>query len=81
MKEAVKLKEAFWAWLARGSSEAADRYREVRRTAALMVAEVKTGVWEEFGRAKEKDFRSQGRKEFRGSSGKPSSDSRKESRA
>ena len=34
-KKAFKLKkEVFWAWLAQGSSEAADRYRQARRAAA-----------------------------------------------
>lgn len=32
------------AWLAQGSSEAADRYREARKAAASGVAEAKTGV-------------------------------------
>lgn len=52
-KEAIKLKEeAFWAWLAQGSPEAADRYREARRAMASVVAEAKTWVWEEFSSRK-----------------------------
>lgn len=63
VREAVKLKkEAFRAWLARGSPEAADRYRVARRAAASAVAEAKTRVWEEFGEAMEKDFRLASRK-------------------
>ncbi len=42
--------------MAQGSPEAADRYREARRAAASAVAEVKIWVWEEFGKAMEKDF-------------------------
>ena len=57
VREAVKLiKEAFRARLSQGSPEAADRYRVAKRAAALMVAETKTLVWEEFGETVEKDF-------------------------
>ncbi len=43
VKEAVRLKkEAFWAWLAQGSPEAADWYQEARRAAASVVTEAKT---------------------------------------
>ena len=59
VKEAVKQKkDAFWAWLAQGSPEAADGYRQARqaRAAASAVTEAKTWVWEEFGEAIEKDF-------------------------
>lgn len=57
MKKAVKLKkEAFRAWLAGRSVEAADRYRLARRAKARTVVEAKTCVWEEFGEAMEKDF-------------------------
>jgi len=57
VKEAVRLKkEAFRACLAQGSPEAADAYREAKRTAASAIAEAKTRVWEEFGEAMEKDF-------------------------
>ncbi len=63
VKEAVKLKkQAFRAWLAQGSSEAADRYQEARRAAASVVAEAKTWVWEEFREAMEKDFQLASRK-------------------
>ncbi len=58
MKEAVKLKkEAFPAWMAQGSPEAADRYWEARRDVASVVREAKIWLWEEFGEAMEKDFR------------------------
>ena len=58
VKEAVRLKkEAFRAWLAQGSPETADRYRQARRAAASAVTKAKTQVWEEFGEAMEKDFR------------------------
>ena len=58
VKEAVRLKkEAFRAWLAQGSPETADRYRQARRAAASAVTKAKTRVWEEFGEAMEKDFR------------------------
>ena len=56
MREAVKLKEAFRAWLSRGSPKAANSYRAAKRAAALVVAEAKTQVWEEFGETMEKDF-------------------------
>uniref|UniRef100_A0A8C2ZPF1 Reverse transcriptase domain-containing protein n=1 Tax=Cyclopterus lumpus TaxID=8103 RepID=A0A8C2ZPF1_CYCLU len=63
VREAVKLKkEAFRAWLAQGSPEAADGSRRARRAAAAMVAEAKTRAWEEFGEAMEKDFRLASRK-------------------
>ncbi len=43
MKEAIKLKkEVFRAWLAQGSPESADRYREARRAVALVVTKAKT---------------------------------------
>jgi len=52
VREAVKLKkEAFWAWLAQGSPEA-----------AAVVVDAKTRAGEEFGEAKEKDFRSASRR-------------------
>jgi len=47
VREAVNLKEAFRAWLAQGSPEAADRYRQTRRAAAAVVADAKTRAWEE----------------------------------
>ena len=58
MREAVKLKkESYRAFLASGTLEAADRYRQAKRSAALVVAEAKTRAWEEFGEAMENDFR------------------------
>lgn len=58
VKDAVKLKkESYRAWLARGTPEAADRYRQAKRTAARVVVEAKTRAWEEFGEAMEKDYR------------------------
>ena len=49
VREAVKLKkEAFRAWLSRGSPEGADRYQGAQRAAALEPAEAKTQTWEEF---------------------------------
>jgi len=62
VKEAARLKEAFPAWLAQGSPETADGYREAKRAAASALAEVKTWVWEEFGEAMEKDFQLVSRK-------------------
>ncbi|KAL3995758.1 serine/threonine kinase 4 [Sarotherodon galilaeus] len=58
VKEATRLKkESDRAWLACGTPEAADRYRQAKRNAAWAVAEAKSRVWEEFGEAMEKDFR------------------------
>ena len=58
MRDAVRLKkEAYRAFLACGTPESADGYRRAKRHAARMVAEAKTRVWEEFGEAMEKDFR------------------------
>ncbi|TWW80203.1 R2 Retrovirus-related Pol polyprotein from type I retrotransposable element [Takifugu flavidus] len=58
VKDAVKLKkESYWALLACGTPEAADRYRRAKRSAATAVAEAKTRAWEEFGEAMENDFR------------------------
>ncbi|TWW61643.1 hypothetical protein D4764_04G0002900 [Takifugu flavidus] len=37
--------------------EAADRYRQAKRSAATAVAEAKTRAWEEFDEAMENDFR------------------------
>ena len=43
VKETVRLKkEVFRAWLAQGSPETADRYREARRAAASAVAKAKS---------------------------------------
>uniref|UniRef100_A0A669C209 Reverse transcriptase domain-containing protein n=1 Tax=Oreochromis niloticus TaxID=8128 RepID=A0A669C209_ORENI len=58
VKGATRLKkESYRAWLACGTPEAADRYRQAKRNATRAVAEAKTRVWEEFGEAMEKDFR------------------------
>ena len=58
VRDAVKLKkESYRAWLARGTPEAADGYRQAKRAAARVVAEAKTRVWEKFGEATEEDFR------------------------
>ena len=54
--EAIRLREAFRAWLSQGSPEAAGRYRVAKRAAALVVAKDKTGMWEEFVETMEKDF-------------------------
>ena len=54
--EAIRLREAFRAWLSQGSPEAAGRYRVAKRAAALVVAKAKTQVWEEFGENMENDF-------------------------
>lgn len=58
MKGAVKLnKDAFRAWLAGRSAEAADMYQLVSRAAARAVAEGKTWVWKKFREAMLMDFR------------------------
>ncbi|KAK3556168.1 hypothetical protein QTP70_005570 [Hemibagrus guttatus] len=58
VRDAVQLKkESYRAWLARGTPEAAEAYRQAKRTAAGVVSEAKTRVWEEFGEAMEKDYR------------------------
>ncbi|KAK3534104.1 hypothetical protein QTP86_002215 [Hemibagrus guttatus] len=57
VRDAVKLKESYRAWLAWGAPEAAEAYRQAKRTAAWVVSEAKTQVWEEFGDAMEKDYR------------------------
>lgn len=43
--------------MTQGSLEATDEYRRAKRAAALVVAEAKTQVCEEFGEAVQKDFR------------------------
>ncbi|TWW71179.1 hypothetical protein D4764_17G0006620 [Takifugu flavidus] len=50
-------KESYWAFLACETPEAADRYRQAKRSAATAVAKAKTWAWEEFGEAVENDFR------------------------
>ncbi|KAK3527969.1 hypothetical protein QTP86_013084 [Hemibagrus guttatus] len=58
VRDAVKLKkESYRAWLAWGTPEAAEAYRQDKRTTAVVVSEAKTWVWEEFGEAMEKDYR------------------------
>ncbi|TWW80691.1 hypothetical protein D4764_01G0005060 [Takifugu flavidus] len=58
VRDAVKLKkESYRALLACGTPEAADGYRQAKRSAATAVAEAKTRAWEEFGEAMENDFR------------------------
>ena len=58
MRDAVKLKkESYQAFLACGTLEAADRYRQTKRNAAAAVSKAKTQTWEEFGEAMENDFR------------------------
>ncbi|KAK3526376.1 hypothetical protein QTP70_025405 [Hemibagrus guttatus] len=58
VRDAVKLKkESYRAWLARGTPEAAEAYRQAKRTTAVVVSEAKTRVWEEFREAMEKDYR------------------------
>ncbi|KAK3517180.1 hypothetical protein QTP70_000775 [Hemibagrus guttatus] len=58
VRDAVKLnKESYRAWLAQGTPEAAEAYRQAKRTKAVVVSEAKTRVWEEFGEAMEKDYR------------------------
>ncbi|KAK3537306.1 hypothetical protein QTP70_007175 [Hemibagrus guttatus] len=58
VRDAVKMKkESYRAWLARGTPETAEAYWQAKRTAAGVVLEAKTLVWEEFGEAMEKDYR------------------------
>lgn len=58
VRDAIQLKkESYSALLACGTPEAAERYRQVKRTTAPVVAEAKTRVWEEFGEAIEEDYR------------------------
>ena len=57
MRDAVKLrKESKRAFLAFGTPEAADRYRQAKRCVAVTVVEAKTRAWGEFGEAMENDF-------------------------
>lgn len=56
MKEAVDVKmEAFRGWLTVRTVPVADRYHLARR-ACSHVMEAKTWVWEEVGKAMERDF-------------------------
>ena len=59
VREVTRLKkEAFQDVLSQGTPEAVARYQQARRTAASTMTEAKQRVWEEFGEAMEKDFRS-----------------------
>ncbi|KAK0134372.1 Craniofacial development protein 2 [Merluccius polli] len=49
--------ESYRTFLACGTPEAAGRYRQAKRSAAVAVSEAKTRTWEEFGEAMENDFR------------------------
>ncbi|KAK0132211.1 putative uncharacterized transposon-derived protein F52C9.6 [Merluccius polli] len=55
VRDAVKLKESYRTVLACGTPEAAGRYRQAKRSAAVAVTEAKTQTWE--GEAMENDFR------------------------
>ena len=58
VRDAVKLmKESYRAWLAWGTPEAADGYRQAKRAAVWAVVEAKSWVWEKFGEAMEEDYR------------------------
>ncbi|KAK0150975.1 LINE-1 reverse transcriptase [Merluccius polli] len=57
VRDAVKLKESYRTFLACGTPEAAGRYRQAKRSAAVAVTEAKTRTWEEFGEAMKNDFR------------------------
>ncbi|KAK3535134.1 hypothetical protein QTP70_004793 [Hemibagrus guttatus] len=58
LRDVVKLKkESYRGWLAQGTPEAAKVYQQAKRAAARVVSEAKTRVWEEFGEAIEKDYR------------------------
>ncbi|KAK3561338.1 hypothetical protein QTP86_030637 [Hemibagrus guttatus] len=58
VRDAVKLEKEFYrAWLAQETRKAAEAYQQAKRTAAWVVSEAKTRVWEEFGEAMEKDYR------------------------
>ncbi|KAK3572108.1 hypothetical protein QTP86_022187 [Hemibagrus guttatus] len=61
VRDAVKLKkESYRAWLGQETPEAAEAYRQAKRTASRVVSEAKTlgdsGVWEKFGEAMKKDY-------------------------
>ncbi|KAK3526686.1 hypothetical protein QTP70_031467 [Hemibagrus guttatus] len=57
VRDAIKLKkESYQAWLAQGTPEAAEAYRQAKQAAARVVSEAKTRVWEEFGEAMETDY-------------------------
>ncbi|KAK0138802.1 putative RNA-directed DNA polymerase from transposon X-element [Merluccius polli] len=50
-------KESYRTFLACRTPEAAGRYRQAKRSAAVAVTEAQTRTWEEFGEAMENDFR------------------------
>ncbi|KAK3572660.1 hypothetical protein QTP86_001628 [Hemibagrus guttatus] len=57
VRDAIKLKKEFYrAWLAQGTLEAAEAYRQAKQAAAPVILEAKTQVWEEFGEAMENDY-------------------------
>ncbi|KAI3364145.1 hypothetical protein L3Q82_010962, partial [Scortum barcoo] len=59
VRDAVRLKkESYRTMLACGTPDAVDRYQQAKQAAARTVLEAKTRVWEEFGEAMEKDYRS-----------------------
>uniref|UniRef100_A0A8C6Q7E1 Endonuclease/exonuclease/phosphatase domain-containing protein n=1 Tax=Nothobranchius furzeri TaxID=105023 RepID=A0A8C6Q7E1_NOTFU len=63
VRDAVKLKkESYQVFLACGTPEAADGYRQSKRNAARVVAKAKTWAWEEFGETMEQDFRTASRR-------------------
>uniref|UniRef100_A0A8C6PHS8 Reverse transcriptase domain-containing protein n=1 Tax=Nothobranchius furzeri TaxID=105023 RepID=A0A8C6PHS8_NOTFU len=63
VRDAVKLKkESHQIFLACGTPEAADGYRQSRRNAARVVAKAETWAWEEFGETMEQDFRTASRR-------------------
>ena len=49
VRDAIKLKESYRAFLGCGTPETADTYWQAKRYAAVAVAEAKTRAWEEFG--------------------------------
>ena len=53
VRDAVKLKESYRAFLACGTPEAVDRYRQDKWCVAVAVAEAKTQAWEKIGEAME----------------------------
>ena len=57
VKWAINLKkETYKTLLACGTPEPAVSYRQVKRSAAWVVTETKSWVWEQFGEAIEQDF-------------------------
>uniref|UniRef100_A0A8C6NIQ5 Reverse transcriptase domain-containing protein n=1 Tax=Nothobranchius furzeri TaxID=105023 RepID=A0A8C6NIQ5_NOTFU len=63
VRDAVKLKkESYQVFLACGTPEAADGYRQSKRNAARVATEAKTRAWEEFGETMEQDFHTASRR-------------------